>query len=533
MAEQKGEVKSQGVLALDLGTAVKKLLKMLERVLARLVSGSVVTLDITSTGVSIMETRGGVVRKWADASFEFKEMERKGPEPEEAEQEDLESEEAEQEGDRNDNDLGAIVKQLMDSSGIKANKVNMSISGLYTISRLIPTESLPPGSTLEVSVEEIAREVMPVPRETLYFFWQTLSADERDSHVFTVGVPKEVIDEKVRALKAAGINTQLIELKTMALIRAVNKKEALILNIETTNFDIIVLSRGAPEIMHSLAWRPDSMGIENAAEYLAAQLDMIVEHYNAGHVIEPFDMATPLYITGQMSVDPELMEKLKGRLDFNVESLTCPLDCPEFLPVSQYAANIGLAMRREVATRVASSDGDAGALELDMNLLPQAYMPWRPTVRQIYSGAIIIAAVALIFPLLQLTNEEMMDTSALSMKDVALNAQLLKKKAEIERREPLQKAIDEYNSIIVRDRNFDDDIRVIVREAERLDIEVSALSHSGKDINVTCVAEDYLAFRDYLAALSASGRFSTPIPPPEGYPYTVRGSIRLTTQTSD
>jgi hypothetical protein len=540
LAEQREEVKSQGVLALDLGTVIKKLLRILERVLARLISGSVVTLDISSTGVRIMETRGGVIRRWADTSFEFKEIERKGTESEETGTESeetgqtgLELEEAEPTVDRNENDLGVIVKQLMDSSGIKANKVNVSISGLYTISRLIPTESLPPGATLEVSVEEIALEIMPVPRETLYFFWQTLSANERDSHVFTVGVPKDIIDEKVRALKAAGINTQLIELKTMALVRAVGKKEALILNIEPTNFDIIVLAQGAPEIMHSLAWRPDSMSVEDAAEYLTTQLNMIVEHYNAGHVVEPFDMATPLYITGQMSVDPKLMEKLKGGLEFNIESLTPPLDCPEFLPISQYAANIGLAMRKEAAARVANGDGDAGALALNMNLLPHAYMPWRPTVRQIYSAAIIVAAVALIFPLLQLTNEEMKKTSAMSMKDVALNAQLLKKKAEIERREPLQKAIDEYHSIIVRDRNFDDDIRVIVQEAEKLGIEVSTLSHNGKDISVSCIAEDYISFRNYLTALAESGHFATPIPPPEGYPYTTSGNIKLTTQTSD
>ncbi len=512
MAEQKSEVKSQGVLALDLSTAIKKLLKTMERVLARFVSGKVVTLDISTTGVSIMETSGGVVKRWADAPFE--------------------SEEAEQIGDRVEPDLGVFVKRLMNSSGIKASKVNISISGLYTISRLIPTPSLPPAPTLAESVDEIARDIMPVPKEILYFFWQTLSADEKDSHVFTVGVPREIIDDIVLALKAAGITTQSIELKTMALARAVGKKEALILNIEPTNFDIVILVKGVPEVMHSLAWRPDNMSIEDAAEYLAAQLGMIVEHYNAGHVATPFDMATPLYITGQMSVNPELMEKLLGGLEFNIEPLAPPLDCPEFLPISQYAANIGLAMRKEMAMRDVNGNGDAGAVTLDMNLLPQTYMPWRPTLKQVYSVVTIIAAIALVFPLWQLTGEEMRKTSVMAMKDVALNAQLLRKKAEIERREPLQQAISEYSSIIVRDKSFNDDIRVIVQEAEKLGVEVSTLSHKGNDISINCMAGDYLSFRYYLTALEESGRFATPIPPPEGYPYTSGGSIQLTTQTS-
>lgn len=512
MSEQKNEVKSQGVLALDLGAVIKKLLKILERALARFVSASVVTLDISSTGVSIMETRGGVIRRWADASFE--------------------SAETEQTAKKGEPDLGVIVRRLMHSSGIKASKVITSISGLYTISRLIPMDNLPPAPTLEESVSEIARGIMPVPRETLYLFWQTMSTAERGSQVFTIGVPKDIIDDKVRSLKAAGISTQAIELKTIALARAVGKNEALILNIERTNFDIIILIEGMPEIMHSLAWQPDSMGIEDAAEYLAAQLDMIIEHYNAGHVSTPFDMSTPLYITGQMSVNPELIEKLQGRLELNIEPLTSPLDCPVFLPISQYAANIGLAMRKEIAARTNSGNGDAGALALDVNMLPQAYQPWRPTVKQVYSVVIIVAAIALVFPLWQLTGEEMRKTSSLEMKDVALNAQLMRKKEEIERREPLQNAISEYSSIMVRDVSFDEDIRVILQEAEKLGVEVSTLSHGGKDINISCMAGDYLSFRDYLTALEESGRFATPIPPPEGYPYTSGGPIRMTTQSS-
>jgi len=512
LAEQKSKVKSQGVLALDLSTAVRKLGNIIERLLARFVSGKVVTLDISSAGVSIMETRGGTIRRWADASFE--------------------SEEAAPAGGKGESDLGAIVRRLMRSSGIKASKVIISISGLYTISRFIPTSGLPPAPTLDESVNEIARDIIPVPRDTVYFFWQALNTAEGGSHVFTTGVPRDVIDDKVRALKAAGISTQAIELKTMALARAVGKKEALILNIELTNFDIVILSNGVPEIIHSLAWRPDSMGTEDATEYLAAQLDMIVEHYNAGRVGRPFDMSAPLYITGQLSVKPELMEGLKSRLEFNIEPLASPLGCPVFLPVSQYAANIGLAMRKEMSMRDVSGNSGAGSSTLSVNLLPHAYQPWRPTLKQIYSVIIIIAAVALVFPLWQLTTEEMKKTSALQMKDVALNAQLVKKKAEIERRDPLQKAIDEYHSIIVRDKSFTDDIKVIVQEAAKLGVEVSSISHGGKNINISCQAADYISFRDYLTALEASGRFATPIPPPEGYPYTTSGPIMLTTQTS-
>ncbi|HEY51660.1 MAG TPA: pilus assembly protein PilM [Dehalococcoidia bacterium] len=508
MAKRNNEAKSKNVMALDLGTAFRKLFKALGRALGRLVSGAVVTLDISQTGIRIMETRGRVVRRWADVSFTPEELKSIAPDSGQA--------------------LGTMVKQLMDSSGIKAKSIIASISGLYTVSRVIPLPNLPPAPTLEESVDEIAQEIMPVPTDNLYFFWQTVSTNEGEQQVFAIGVPRDIMDDKIRALKIVGINPRVIEIKAMSLVRVVNQEQALILNIDPSNFDIIMVVKGVPEIMHSLAWRRDSMSIEDAAEYLATNLEVTVDFYNAHHVDAPFEMTNPLYITGQMSIELELMAKLRARLGFNIEQLTPSLECPDLLPVSQYAVNIGLAMRQEVSQR--DGDGGAGLLPLDLNLLPRAYRPWRPTTNQVYSAIILMAAVALIFPLLEVTTEAMGKTAVLQQQSDILNNQLVLKKMEIERREPLQKSIGEYNSIVTRDSSFSEDVSVIIEEAERADVVVNSIAHDEVQIAINCRAEDYLSFRAYLAALEESGRFASPIPPPEGYPYTTSGTITLKTR---
>ena len=509
MAEQKEKAKSQSVMALDLGTAINKLLKVLERALGRFASSKVVTLDISRTGVRIMETRGGAVRSWADVSFS--------------------SEEMEQMAKGGETTLGTKVRQLMDSSGIKAKNVIASISGMYTVSRLIPMSNLPPAPTLEESVNEIAQDIMPLPTEALYFFWQAMGTNEGERQVFILGVPRDVMDDNIRALKSVGINPQVIELKTMALARAVNKEQALILNIEPTSFDIVMAVKGVPEIMYSQAWRQDSMNIGDAAEYLATNLEITVDFYNSHHLDAPFDMTNPLYITGQMSVEPELMEKLRARLGFNVEELTPPLECPAFFPISQYAVNIGLAMRKEMSLR--NGGGGGGFFPLDVNLLPQAYRAWRPTARQLFYAGILVSAVTMIFPLTQITDEEMKKTTSLELKSSSLDSQLQLKMMEIQRRDPVQKAINEYKSIIAKNVRFSEDIGVIMEEAEKLGVGVSTINHRRAEITLSCAAEDYLSFRAYLTALEESGRFTTPIPPPEGYPYTRSGTIKLQTQS--
>ena len=368
---------------------------------------------------------------------------------------------------------------------------------------------------------------MPVSLDSLYFFWQTVTTTEDERQILAVGVPRDLIDDNVRALKQVGISPHIIELRPMSLIRVVNREQALILNVEPTSFDVIMVIKGVPEVIHSMGWRLDDLNMEDAADYLATNLEMTVDFYNAHHIESPFDADNPVFITGQMSTNPALMDRLQARLVFGVEQLIPPLECPAFLPVSQYAANIGLAMRKEMALE--SNDERAGVMSLDMNLLPRIYRPWRPSARQMYAVVIIVAAIALIFPLMQITGEAVAKTTQLQARFDSLNNQLLVKKVQIQSREPLQKAINEYNSLVTREVSFSEDIKAIIDIAKRIGVAVDSLRHNGSEISINCQAKDgdYRTFRAYKEALEESGRFTIPVTPPEGYPYITGGEIRL------
>ena len=501
---------TKGVLALDLGTAVRKLTRAIGRTAGKWAGGKVVTLDIDSTSIRLLETKRGVVRRWADVSFE----------PGKAEGEEASDELA----------LGRAVRQLMTSSGIKAKKVIVSLSGLYSVSRILSESSLPLAPTTEEAVLELAKQIMPLPEDRRYLSWQTIKANEGERLFLTVGVAREVVDSEMRALRAVGITPQIVELKAMALIRTVNKEQALILNIEPSSFDVIMVVEGIPEIMRTIAWRQDDLTVEDAVEYLAGILEVTVDFYNSNHLETPLDQATPLFITGPMSLNLDLVEKLKARLVYPVEPLAPPLEYPAYLPISQYAVNIGLALRQ---TSLSSNNGDKRLLPLDINLLPDIYRPWRPQAKQVYSVVIILAGLALIFPLFEATGEAMAETSKLQVRSNVLNSQLELKKATIQNREPLQKAINEFHTIVDRKGSFTDDAMVIMGEAEKLGVAVKTVEHEGNSIKVSCEAEGYLAFREYLTALEESGRFATPIPPPEGYPYTTGGSIELEPESGE
>jgi len=495
----------KGVLTLDTDSATRKLLGAIRRMMGkRMAGGGRVTLDIDSATIKLMETGGGKVKKWASISLESGEVEG----------EEVSGQPA----------LGTIVKRLMASSGIKANKVIASFSGLYSLNRILSVPNPPPGVTFRESVLAMARETMPLSEDKLYLSWQTIAVGEGTRQVLLVGVPRDALDGEVRSLRAVGINPRMLELRAMALTRVVNKEQALILNIEPISFDVIVVVNGIPKIMRPISWQSGDLTVEDKAENLVATLEMTVDFYNSRYPDTPLDSATPLFITGQMSVDVSLMENLQARLRYPVESLAPPLECPADLPVSQYAVNIGLALK---GTAPSESLGQGGYLPLDMNLLPETYWPWRPKAKQLYAFGLMIVAIGLLFPILQVTTEAMSKTSVLETIFAALNTKLERQKLEIKNREPLQEAINEYSTIANMGGYFTEDVAVINSEAEKLGVRVDSIAHASNEINIVCQADDYITFRAYKTALEESGRFSTPIPPPEGYPYTTGGTIEV------
>jgi len=464
----------------------------------------VITLEISSNAIRLMEVNGDKIVKWASHALE----------PGMFQDETVSDPRA----------LGAAVKRLMASSGIKGTKVIVSVSGLYSLSRIVTVPTAPERSVSEQEILETAGEVLPLSEEEMYLSWQTISSGAGSQQVMVVGAPKEMIDNEVQALRAVGLNPQILDIKPMALARAVNRKQALILNIEPTSFDIVMIVNDVAEVMHTRVWQQEALSVEEKAELLISALEMTVSFYDSHHAASPLDPATPLFITGQMSGDLALIEKLQAGVKYPIEPLTPPLEYPEYLPVSQYAVNIGLALKGRAASKNVRQDGYSLP---NINLLPRVYQPWRPSARQIQFFGVIVVALALLFPLYQVTSKAMTETAILQSRYSILNSEMQRRQLELKNREPLQKAIANYNTIVNMGGGFTEDLRVINSLAETVGIQVQSINHAGNTITITCQANDYTIFRAYITALEESGRFATPIPPLEGYPYIKGGPIVL------
>ncbi|MFC1937486.1 pilus assembly protein PilM [Chloroflexota bacterium] len=464
----------------------------------------VVTLDIGSSSINLMEARGEKVVKWASLSLEPGVI--------------IEGVIA------NPRTFAGSIKQLMSSSGMKKKSVIASVTGLYSITRIVTLVVQPGQAITSEAVMEALRGILPMPPERLYLSWQTVSVAEGSHRILVAGVPREIIDAAMQALKLAGVSPSLLDLKGLALARIVNKNQAVLLNLEPYSFDIVLMVNSVPEIVRTIPWPQDELDVSGRSDYLALNLRLMTSFYDSKHPAAPLESDIPLLLTGQMSGDVDLVQELQKKVNHSIELPVPPLEYPQHLPVSQYAANIGLTLKRSAQPK---QKGRERSRLSDIDLLPDAYKPWRPSLRQVASVLFTLVILFMLFPAYEVTMSAMARTADLETQYQILNNRLELRKQGLDSQIPLKRAVSEYKSIQNMRHDFTEDLVVIHEEARELAIVVLSIMHEGEGITVDCSAESYVSFRDYLAALEKSVRFATAIPPPEGYPYTTSGAIEL------
>lgn len=491
-------------------------------ILSDLFSKQVVTLDINDKSIRLLEARGDTIKRWASTPYK--------------------SEDAEKGSNRSDA-LGTIVKRLMNKSGIKTNKVILSVNGLNSVNRILQSTTASVELMNQDAISTLVNEEMNLTAAQLYLSWKVIRPMGGVWEIYIMGILRDELDEQIRSLKKEGINPHILESKAVTLSRLANKKHALILNIEPSSYDVIVVSSFIPTISHTTSWQADLISDEDKAEQLLLALGMALDFNNSHYPESTIDAPVPLVIMGQLSADTGLMAKLKDMSDYNIESIAPSIKYPADFPLSEYITNVGLVLRdSEPANSLfglnlglnigfnkrktdGSQDYDTYA-SLATNLLPKAYHPWRPSPMQVFSVAAVIIAVVMLIPYLGVVSDSMSKTSSLQLQYQNLNNVLERRKQEIKSREPLAAVVSEYNTITGSAGYFNDDLNIIRDTAATLNVQLLSVNHGGKNITVNCTADNN-TLRQFDTALQESGQFVKVTLPEKFWVYPLPDTVEI------
>ncbi len=285
----------------------------------------VITLAIEPTDVRLLTLRGGKVDRWFSVDL-----------PPGLVVEGLIT---------NAVEMGKILDALFTAHNLPRKGVITSLSAMRSIPRLLTLPKLQ-ASLMEEAISREARKEMPVSLESLYLSWQSMPGVGEQQRIYVVGVPREMIDAQVRALQAAGIPPFVMDLKPLALIRAVGQQEAIIVCLEDGLLDIVIVIDYLPAIMRTFSFEKEGLDALGQLERLLEELTQTVRFYNDSHREAMLQPSTSVYLAGRSLNNREAWEYLKATIDRPVERAVAPFPCPEELPEMEFMTNFGLALKK-------------------------------------------------------------------------------------------------------------------------------------------------------------------------------------------
>jgi type IV pilus assembly protein PilM len=333
----------------------------------------IVTLYVDDTSIRLLVIHGKRIKKWADVPLEPGLVKSAVV--------------------INEAKVASKIKKLFKAEKVKAKKIIVGLSGLHCLSRLITLPQLPREMLAEAVTRE-AKRVLPVPVEQLHISWQTIPAPEGKTQVYLLAVPRKTADAMVKTLHRARLKPYLMDLKPLALARLVKEATAIIVNIEPTELDIIIMADGIPQPIRTVPLPSEARSWQEKLPMIKDEIDRTIKFYNSNYQDEPLAPSTPMFISGELADESEIAQSLSDGLGYPVSPLPSPVECPEQLDANHYTVNIGLALK-ELGT-----ERKAGASAVNLNVLPTAYQPKPISWVKVVALPITIAAVAGIVPLL-------------------------------------------------------------------------------------------------------------------------------------
>ncbi|MFO8102331.1 MAG: pilus assembly protein PilM [Dehalococcoidia bacterium] len=240
--------------------------------------------------------------------------------------------------------LSEAVNVLFKGQKMNRDKFIVSLTGLHFTFRILNIPKTKPRE-LVPNIQRAAQDEMPLPLEEMYLTWQVLGTKGNRHDVFVVGVPRESIDLLIAALAKAKVSPYVLDLKALALARAVNCRNGLLLHLEPDNFGITVVAEGVPSIMRTFIPKKGEMILEDNVRRLSGEVTRTIEFYNREHAENPISEDTPVYLTGEMADSPDASVIIQEEIEYPLKSLLVPFAHDPAFPVASFAVNLGLAMR--------------------------------------------------------------------------------------------------------------------------------------------------------------------------------------------
>ncbi|MBU2608585.1 MAG: pilus assembly protein PilM [Chloroflexi bacterium] len=455
-------------------------------------ASNVTTLYIDDTSIRVLVATSREIKKWAEMPLQAG-MVKDGVIIEESE-------------------VASKIKELLKNEKVNTRKIVTCLSGRHCLARLITLPRLPK-SLLAEAVRREAERLLPVPLEQLYLSWQVVHSGAEETQIFLIAFPRNASDALTKTLTQAGLDPYLIDVKPLALARVVGKPTAIVVDVQPTELDIVVVVDRIPQLIRNVPLPSERQSQQKILAVVKEELDRTIKFYNSSHEEQPLDPNVPILISGNLVKDSESGATLVGGLKSFAEPLPSPIKYHRAAPPSHYMVNIGLVLKESPLPKKKAS----GSL-VNLNALPQVYMPKSRSLTQIiFVPGVIIAVSLLAYPIM-LVQSAAADTASLQTQLDVTNKRYAQtqtqKKVITELKgkvDSIESAGETYTRALER---FEQQHEIVNNDLPTAtsglssSLELSNMAHTTSRLVISGVASDETLILGYAERLRDSERFA-------------------------
>ncbi|MDO8567959.1 MAG: pilus assembly protein PilM [Dehalococcoidales bacterium] len=320
-----------------------------------------------------------------------------------------------------ENEVATRIKLLFKSQRVRTRKIIVGLSGLHCLTRPVTLPVLPRGMMDEAVMRE-AKRALPVPLEQLYVSWRIIPAAEGKAQAFIVALPCKTADSVQKTLRLAGLKPYLMDIKPLALARLVKESTAVIVDVQPTEFDIVIIAYGIPQPIRTVPLPSETLSQKEKWQKVKEELDRTINFYNSNNPEKLLGPDVPIFVSGELANRPRLNKTLSEECGFPVLTLNSPL-CTEEIDAARYLVNIGLALKEPSLAK------NAVTSPVDVNVLPFPYRPKPLPLGKIVAipGAIVFVGLAVL--LTTMVQEASANTTSLRSQLDSTNKMITQKQA--------------------------------------------------------------------------------------------------------
>jgi Tfp pilus assembly protein PilN len=415
--------------------------------------------------------------------------------------------------------VAEAINSLFRSTGIPKTNVIASVAGLPFTYRTISLPQLKP-ALFEEAILRAAKKEISLPLDELYVSWQPIASKGEEQEYFVLGVPRNTIDTLIQTLKLADVEPDLIGIRSLALARAANRSDAIIVSMEPDCFDIVLVTNGLPSVLHTMSPRTEGATLEDNVHRLADELTKIVAFNQSSNPNFQLSPSTPLLLTGESAAEATNSGLLQAEIEYPLEPLIPPVEFPNDFPIASYTTSIGLALKRTAIKP--SARGEATPFnDININILEGRYrkLKTKPTASKgVLLAALLVVAIGILFPLYQMRAQVINDNQALETEISNVNRELslatlvneetLKTETTISELTATTEAIKAANQNILGVRGYFNTGLQMVTKIMPSEIYFTSIEILKESIVIQGEADNVFTVIQYATALETTGAFT-------------------------